>query len=74
MGVIHKIACLVLIWNVLLVIGYFFIGKFLHNTDLLWLFAILDPNKTSESIKDTAGNIGRSILWIIGAIVVLSLF
>lgn len=71
MGTICLIVWVMLIYHGLALAGCIFLGKFMFQTNLIWLSAILEPSRTSKSIASTASLAIRHALWTVGYVAVL---
>ena len=76
LGIIKLVLWVIFIFNLLALIGRLSIGKFLFDSDILFLRILMDPDRTSKSVLEqadrtlrTAGNVA-----IFGAILFLIYF
>lgn len=63
LGAIVSILWLVFLYNLIALAGCLFLGKFLFNSNILFLRILMNPTGTSKSITKAAGKAIRFAGW-----------
>ena len=74
-GIITTIAWVMFFLNFFALIGVIGTAKFMFDSKLIWLRAILDPKATSKAIRrDAACAVRYAIITIVSAVVLVLLY